>query len=233
MMFKSQSDEDKSDANGLALDVEYVPRICEVRNSWFVPGCACPVRASYSIFSSSRRGPKRHQNLLLCRRRPQSPFFPSTLTSASQPSIYNIRRRMSDRPVPVPPPPGRIQVDQSLASSVESSSSSAWDRIMTWAAEHKAVVYTIAGVTVIATAAGVYYYTGSGQRAEGSAASKKKAKKDRRKAKKEAEEAEKRLAGETGERATAGRRTRSFLTECPSRVQEGFCRNRRRASPDY
>ncbi|KAJ9643444.1 TOM (translocase of outer membrane) complex component [Coniosporium tulheliwenetii] len=69
---------------------------------------------------------------------------------------------------------------QLTSSSIPTPDPSLWDRISTWASEHKAVVYTIAGVTVVATAAGA-----SG----GAAASKKKSKKDRRKAKKEAEEA--------------------------------------------
>jgi len=37
-------------------------------------------------------------------------------------------------------------------------SSSFFDRISTWAAEHKAVVYTIAGIAVIVTGAGAVYY---------------------------------------------------------------------------
>jgi import receptor subunit TOM70 len=36
--------------------------------------------------------------------------------------------------------------------------SSVWDRISTWASENKAVVYTIAGVAVVVTGAGVAYY---------------------------------------------------------------------------
>ncbi|CAG8949832.1 hypothetical protein HYFRA_00004157 [Hymenoscyphus fraxineus] len=36
--------------------------------------------------------------------------------------------------------------------------SSVWDRITTWASENKAVVYTIAGVAVVVTGAGVAYY---------------------------------------------------------------------------
>jgi mitochondrial import receptor subunit TOM70 len=109
---------------------------------------------------------------------------------------------MSDRPVPVPPTPGRVQLDPKLSSSFDSSSSSLWDRITTWAAEHKAIVYTIAGVTIVATAAGVYYYSvdasSAQQRTSGDAASKKKAKKDRRKQKKEGEEAEKKVVEEAG-----------------------------------
>lgn len=36
--------------------------------------------------------------------------------------------------------------------------SSLWDRISTWVSEHKAVVYTIAGVAVVVTTAGAVYY---------------------------------------------------------------------------
>lgn len=39
-----------------------------------------------------------------------------------------------------------------------STPSSAWDRISTWASENKAVVYTIAGVAIVVTGAGVAYY---------------------------------------------------------------------------
>lgn len=36
--------------------------------------------------------------------------------------------------------------------------STVWDRISSWASENKAVVYTIAGVAVVVTGAGVAYY---------------------------------------------------------------------------
>lgn len=39
--------------------------------------------------------------------------------------------------------------------------SSVWDRISNWASENKAVVYTIAGVAIVATGAGVVYYVQS------------------------------------------------------------------------
>lgn len=73
------------------------------------------------------------------------------------------------------------------------ASQSVWERISAWASEHKAVVYTVAGVTLVATAAGVYYYVSSppqkdGDPDEGSSTAKRKAKKDRRKARKEVEE---------------------------------------------
>lgn len=33
-----------------------------------------------------------------------------------------------------------------------------WDRLTTWASDNKAVVYTVAGVAVVVTGAGVAYY---------------------------------------------------------------------------
>ena len=50
-------------------------------------------------------------------------------------------------------PPGR----PTAAIPVESSSG-LWDRLSTWVSENKAVVYTIAGVAVVVTGAGVVYY---------------------------------------------------------------------------
>jgi import receptor subunit TOM70 len=40
--------------------------------------------------------------------------------------------------------------------------SSLWDRVSTWVSEHKAVVYTIAGVAVVITGAGAVYYIRNG-----------------------------------------------------------------------
>jgi import receptor subunit TOM70 len=37
-------------------------------------------------------------------------------------------------------------------------SSGVWDRITNWVSENKAVVYTIAGVSVVVTGAGIVYY---------------------------------------------------------------------------
>lgn len=51
-------------------------------------------------------------------------------------------------------PPGRSFPE--FASSPPSSS--LWDRITTWASENKAVVYTVAGVAIVVTGAGVAYY---------------------------------------------------------------------------
>jgi hypothetical protein len=107
---------------------------------------------------------------------------------------------MSSNPIPPPAPqPQFIQLDNPALS--QDASASIWDRISSWVAEHKAVVYTIAGVTVVATAAGVYYYYSTtpppAPKDTETATAKKKAKKARRKAEKEAEEASKNEANKT------------------------------------
>lgn len=51
-----------------------------------------------------------------------------------------------------PPPSTGIPVPLPADSSL-------WDRISNWVSENKAVVYTIAGVTVVVAGASVYYYT--------------------------------------------------------------------------
>jgi import receptor subunit TOM70 len=103
---------------------------------------------------------------------------------------------------PVIPPSRPIQLDTSGLS--ESASTSLWDRITTWASENKALIYTIAGVTLVVTAAGVVYYTSESKPSAdtSSAASRAKSnKKAKRKAKKEAEE----QAKKEGEKAKTGR----------------------------
>lgn len=71
-------------------------------------------------------------------------------------------------------------------------SSSVWDRISNWASEHKGAVYTIAGVTLVVTAAGaVYYFSDSTPKlTPEEAAERKKARKQRKAAKKDAGRAE-------------------------------------------
>jgi len=93
---------------------------------------------------------------------------------------------MSTQQVPIPQSPRPVPV-----GNLTSGSSSLWDRISTWASEHKGVVYTIAGVTLVVSAAGVIYYvsdSGSSPKQQESSGGKRKSKKDRRKTKKEAEE---------------------------------------------
>ncbi|KAF7556224.1 hypothetical protein G7046_g6363 [Stylonectria norvegica] len=61
------------------------------------------------------------------------------------------------------------------------SSSGVWDRVSTWVSENKAVVYTIAGVAVVVTGAGVVYYLNDAK--SKSDTSPKLSKKERRKRK--------------------------------------------------
>jgi import receptor subunit TOM70 len=88
-------------------------------------------------------------------------------------------------------PPTPIQITTSGLS--DSASSGLWDRISSWASDNKALVYTIAGVTLVVTAAGVVYYTSESQPSPSTGSSSplsrsKANKKAKRKAKKEAEE---------------------------------------------
>lgn len=65
-----------------------------------------------------------------------------------------------------------------------------WDRISLWASKNKAVIYTIAGVAVVISGAGVIYYLSDSRKStkvEVSEDIKKASKKERRRAKKEKE----------------------------------------------
>lgn len=70
--------------------------------------------------------------------------------------------------------------------TLEPPANGVWDRISSWAAEHKGAVYTIAGVTLVVTAAGaVYYFSDSTPKlTPEEAAERKKARKQRKAAKK-------------------------------------------------
>ncbi|KAK1978450.1 import receptor [Colletotrichum cereale] len=89
-------------------------------------------------------------------------------------------------PLPsVPPmasPPTVIPVD---------SSSGLWDRITTWAADNKAVVYTAAGVAVVATGAGVIYFLNSDSKKDSTPKLSKKERRKRKEAERKAAETEK------------------------------------------
>ena len=86
----------------------------------------------------------------------------------------------------------------STASIPTSSSSSPFiDRVSRWASDNKTVVYTIAGVAVVLTGAGVYYYSNNSKYASVESLGdqeKRASKKERRKAKKEKERAEAKAA---------------------------------------
>ncbi|KAE9378116.1 mitochondrial precursor protein [Stipitochalara longipes BDJ] len=81
---------------------------------------------------------------------------------------------------PSPIPAGKGVPD--FASSTPPSS--VWDRISTWASENKAVVYTIAGVAIVVTGAGVaYYLTDTKTTTVGRDSPKKSSKKEKRRKK--------------------------------------------------
>lgn len=74
--------------------------------------------------------------------------------------------------------------------SSEASSLPLWNRLSAWASENKAVIYTIAGVAVVVSGAGVAYYLSDSRKGPRDTAAEEKkrlSKKDRRKAKLEKE----------------------------------------------
>ncbi|KAF2682939.1 mitochondrial precursor protein [Lentithecium fluviatile CBS 122367] len=90
---------------------------------------------------------------------------------------------MSANAAPLPYSPGPTPV-----ALPPQGTSSLWDRISSWASEHKGVVYTVAGLTLVVGAGGVIYYLSDDKKdTEATAASKRKIKRDRKKAKDRAE----------------------------------------------
>lgn len=84
---------------------------------------------------------------------------------------------------PFPVRPAGTIPDPDFAVS-STASSSVWDRVSTWASENKAVVYTIAGVAIVVSGAGVaYYLTDANQNKSATQSPKKSVKKDKRKKK--------------------------------------------------
>ncbi|KAF2871587.1 hypothetical protein BDV95DRAFT_607014 [Massariosphaeria phaeospora] len=94
---------------------------------------------------------------------------------------------MSADAAPLPPnTPGLLPMPIS-----EAASSSLWDRISTWASEHKGAVYTIAGLTLVVGAGGAIYYLSDSNRdasaAGTSSSNKRKKNRERKRAKGRAE----------------------------------------------
>ncbi|KAF2007630.1 mitochondrial precursor proteins import receptor [Amniculicola lignicola CBS 123094] len=85
---------------------------------------------------------------------------------------------------PIPNSPGPFPVVVPAPAS-----NSLWERVSGWASEHKGVVYTVAGLTLVVSAGGVIYYLNADSSdSAGSAATKKrKTKRDRKKAKERAD----------------------------------------------
>lgn len=108
---------------------------------------------------------------------------------------------MSSNQSSLPQPPNKSVV-LDTTSLPDSTTSSVWDRISNWVSENKALVYTIAGVAVVVTSAGVVYYLSDSSspaaKASISATEKKKAKNQKRKEKKRAEEAKAKGSGQDG-----------------------------------
>lgn len=99
----------------------------------------------------------------------------------------------------MPTPTQNVVLDTS--SLPAATSSSIWDRISNWVSENKAVVYTIAGVAVVVTGAGVVYYLNDSSKSSASSTPSvpKKSKNQRRKEKKKAEEEKKTKAASVQE----------------------------------
>jgi len=103
----------------------------------------------------------------------------------------------------------------SASSNITQSTAGTWDRLSQWVSDNKAVAYTIAGVTLVATGGAVYFYT-----AGGGAAPKPKdsgveriSKKERRKIKKDLEDE----AAAAQQQATAqGKRDRTPCAISPA-----------------
>ncbi len=103
----------------------------------------------------------------------------------SPPTSSTPDENMSADPVPIPVANTNLGTS-SLSSDV--SSLPVWDRFAIWASENKAVVYTIAGVAVVISGAGVAYYLSDSRKSSAADEKKKPSKKERRRAKQEKEE---------------------------------------------
>ena len=89
---------------------------------------------------------------------------------------------MSAEPVP-PPSPNTNLGTSGLSSNI--SSLPLWDRVTLWASENKAIVYTIAGVAVAITGAGVAYHLSDSGSKDSGTEKKRSTKEKKRKAKQE------------------------------------------------
>ncbi|KAK3307985.1 uncharacterized protein B0T15DRAFT_92534 [Chaetomium strumarium] len=94
--------------------------------------------------------------------------------------------------------------------------SSLWDRISTWVSEHKAVVYTIAGVAVVVTTAGAVYYI----RSESKDTAPRPSKKERRKRKQAEREAEEKAAASAKQAEAAASAAKTATVETADELPE-------------
>lgn len=117
-------------------------------------------------------------------------------------------------------PPGR----PAAAIPIESSSG-LWDRLSTWVSENKAVVYTIAGVAVVVTGAGVVYYLNeANSKADSSPKLSKKERRKRKEAERKAAETEKASPSVGLSQSQPAAATVETETELPE-IDEGAVQN--------
>ncbi|KAK7539209.1 hypothetical protein IWX49DRAFT_232669 [Phyllosticta citricarpa] len=119
----------------------------------------------------------------------------------------------SNSELPIPRPAQPIALDTNVTAQ---GTASLWDRISTWASEHKAVVYTIAGVTVLVTGAGAVYYLTSdsnSSKPETPQSKKNKKQKERKRAKKAAEEEKAREEASATKKASVSEDSEEELPE--------------------
>ncbi|KAI0024163.1 import receptor [Xylariomycetidae sp. FL0641] len=112
----------------------------------------------------------------------------------------------SAAPPPMPP------LSRPVAVPIESPS--VWDRLTNWASENKAVVYTIAGVAVIVTGAGVVYYLNGDSKPKVDS-QPKLSKKERRKRKEQERQAEAEKSAPTSREAP-----KAATVETPAELPE-------------
>ncbi|OAA68698.1 mitochondrial outer membrane translocase receptor [Niveomyces insectorum RCEF 264] len=114
---------------------------------------------------------------------------------------------MAARPTPVTPalpvPPLPSTMASTTAAVRVPEDSSLWDRLTNWAAENKTVVYTIAGVAVVITGAGMVYYLKSNRSSQDSASSPMSATKLSKKERRKRKEAERKAAAEASNKAAS------------------------------
>ena len=147
------------------------------------------------------------------------PYVRPRASSGVSPSLL-LRRRSSNMSAErISKPASNNNLGTSSFSS-DTPSLPLWERLSIWASENKAVVYTIAGVAVIVSGAGVAYYISEsrkGPQDAGAEEKKRLSKKERRKAKQEKEkeksQPEARVADEKSEEQSKHLFKASSLTQ--------------------
>ena len=110
----------------------------------------------------------------------------ATRPSQDRPSRKDPKMPASSVPVPPATPSTGPRIPSLPTSS--SPSPTMWEKIGTWVSDHKIVVYTVAGVAVVVSGAGVVYYLSDARTLKPAGQEKKRpSKKERRKAKQDRE----------------------------------------------